>query len=54
MADVSNFKLGNDSYAVKDATARQSIKDIESSISTLEGNISDINTNLEEDGAAIK
>lgn len=53
MADVSNFKLGNDSYAVKDATARQSIKDIESSISTLEGNVSDINTKLEEDVAGI-
>ena len=53
MADVSNFKLGNVSYAVKDATARQSIKDIESSISTLEGNISDINSNLEENVASI-
>lgn len=53
MADVSNFKLGNDSYAVKDATARQSIKDIESSISTLEGNVSDINSKLEEDVAGI-
>jgi len=42
--EVSNFKMKGNTITVKDATARSSIADINTSIGTINKNIGDIST----------